>query len=257
MDVSNSGDPSATERTFSMSAYGRGHVDYWRAFVQDLVVGTLKRITLSPLLFGLAFVAVALTIYRLGIETQETYSIVKFVQAVLLFPIYTVAGVICGLLYGMTSSVFKKIDELETGIHLIIEPVMMATISKIPGGTRGVSLDTFNSILNNQIREFAGTSKSAFRWLSLGRILSNFLVRNSLKALRFTVARDFLSWMEEREETRITAGALERYSRETLVGTVADAAKGRFRILQYAVYALPIFFIAVPLIIWGLRAATS
>ena len=249
---SNSENPSAEDQTFSWSAYGRSHLEYWRMFVQDLVIGTIKRIVLSPLLFGLAFVAVALMIYRLGIATQETYSVIKFIQAVLLFPTYTVAGVFCGLLYGLTSSVFKKIDEMEKGIHLIVEPVMMATISSIPGGTRGVSLDTFNSILNSRAVEFAGASKAVFRWLSLGRILSNFLVRNSLKALKFTMSRDFVSWMEDKGHARITASVLESYTRETLVGTVADAAKGRFRIVQYVVYSLPIFFLGVPLIIWGL-----
>ena len=172
----------------------------------------------------------------------------------MLFSLYTVAGVVCGLLYGLTASVLRKLDELEKGIHLIVEPVMKATISKIPGGTQGVSVDTFNSILNNQIGEFQAASKSAFRWLSLGRLLSNFLVRNSLKALRFTAARGLVTWMEEKGETRITAAVLESYTRATLIGTVADTAKGRFRILQYAVYGLPIVFIAAPLIIWGLLA---
>jgi hypothetical protein len=254
MDQSNSANPTAEAKAFSWKAYGKGQVDYWRAFVHDLVLGTIKRIIFSPFLFGLAFIAVAFAIYRLGIKTQETYSFLMYFQAVLLFPIYIVAGVVCGLLYGLTSSVFKKIDELEQGIHLIVEPVMMATISKIPGGTRGVSLDTFNSIFNTQIGEFKAASKSAFRWLSVGRIVSNFLVRNSLKALRYAVAKDFVAWMEKKGETRITANALESYTREYLTGSVANAVRSRFRVLRYTVYGLPILFIAVPLIIWGLSA---
>jgi len=59
---------------------------------------------------------------------------------------------------------------------------------------------------------------------------------------------DFLESLEEKEETRITAKAIETFAREKLVASVADIFRGKLELIQYVVYGVLALFFLVPII---------
>jgi len=243
----------AQESTEQRESYLQEQARYWKSFANDLVIGTFKRITISPVVFGAAFFAVAYFIHTFSIKQQDVWSIVKIMEAVMLFPSYIVMGVVCGLIFGVNSTLLKKIQEIEKGVHLIVDPLMANIIQKIPGGQKSISVSEFNSIMDSQIRRFSKASQSQSRLLSIGGFFTRFLMKNILRVFRGTLLSDFLGSLNERGETEITAGALENFAREKVVGIVIDNLRSRFEAIRYALYGWLAIFLAVPIILIILR----
>ena len=65
---------------------------------------------------------------------------------------------------GANSTLLKKVEELERGVHLIVNPLMAAIIERMPGGQKGISIDEFNELLDDQIKRFKRTSRLQFRF---------------------------------------------------------------------------------------------
>ncbi|GEM_PF-1898542 len=223
---------------------------YWKAFVSDLVLGTLRRMLVTPLVTGAAFVVVAYLIFKFSIMPQETFAPLKWMAAVHVFLVYGVVGIACGLVFGATSTVLRKIEELEKGVHLIVDSVVGAVSAKLSGASRGVSVDEFNSVLDGQIREFSKASRSQFRIFSLSRFFSNLFVRNTLRIIRAAFRRDFLDSSKARKPD-ISAPSVQSFTRNKLLGIVALRSKVRFELLQYAVYVvIAIFLLVLPVLMF-------
>ena len=239
----------ALKATEQHESYLSEQAEYWKSFAHDLVVGTFKRMTISPVVFGAAFFAVAYSINTLSIKQQEIFGVVKIMEALLLFPIYIFMGVACGLIYGANSTLLKKIEEMEKGVHLIVEPLMAAIIRKMPGGQRSIGVPELNSILDSQIRRFSKASGSQSRILSIGGFFTRFLMKNILRVFRATLLSDFLSDLKKDGKTEITAGALECFARGRIVGIVVDNLRSRFQAISYAIYGWLALFLGVPVIL--------
>jgi hypothetical protein len=118
----------------------------WKTFVSDLFVGTLKQMVISPVVFGLAFGAIAYLIYRLNIKPQHLFFLLKFLEALVLYLVYLVIGILSGLVHGANSTLLKKTEELEKGVHVIVNPLMAAIIGKMPGGQKSMTIEEFNTL---------------------------------------------------------------------------------------------------------------
>jgi hypothetical protein len=81
--------------------------EYWKGFIKDLIFGSIKRLIGFPILFGLAFFIIAVFIFKLGIQAQETHAVFKTLETVAVFPLYTIVGFICGLIYAVVRTLSK------------------------------------------------------------------------------------------------------------------------------------------------------
>ena len=59
METQNSGEETKQQKSFAEE-----QARYWKSFVHDLFLGTLKRMIVSPLVFGITFLVIAYLIYR-------------------------------------------------------------------------------------------------------------------------------------------------------------------------------------------------
>lgn len=234
------------ETTGVVKFYLEEQANHWKAFVVDLFVGTARRMVVSPLAFGGAFLVVAFLINRVGIAEQGTYTIVKYVEGFFVFLLYGIAGILCGIAYGAVSTVHRKVDELERGVHLIVEPITAAIISRMPGNEKGIGLTEFTDLLDGQVAEFSKASRSQFRILSIARTASNFFVRNTLRIMRYTFLNDFVDSLKEKGEIRISAKSVESFARETLLSKVVNRFTGRLDVVEYALYGVTGVLLIVP-----------
>ncbi len=234
-------------QTTQKSSYIKEQADYWKAFVHDLFVGTLKRMLVSPVAFGLAFFAIAYLISRLSIRPQNVFGLLKFFEALILYILYLLIGIFSGLAYGVNSTLLKKTEELEKGIHLIINPLMAGIIEKMPGGQKTMSVEEFNQLLDEQIRRFKRKSPFRFRFLSLAGMFSLFFVRMTLRILRYILLHDFVANLEENGETQVSAKTVEAYYRDKVVSNIAGVFIGKLELVQKGVYGMLIIFLVIPI----------
>lgn len=236
------------EKTKQQNSFVKEQAEYWKSFVSDLFVGTLKRIIISPLVFGVAFLAIFYLIYRLSIKPQDLFILLKILEVLIVFVLYVLVGIVSGLVHGVNSTLLKKVEELERGIHLIVNPLMAAIIEKMPGGQKRISIDEFNELLDDQLKRFKRTSRLQFRFFSLVGTFSRFFLRMTLRILRYILLYDFLEGLRERGETQINAKIVETYHREKLVATVVDIFRGKLELIQYGVYGVLILFLVIPVV---------
>jgi hypothetical protein len=205
--------------------------------------------TISPLVFGVAFTAIAYLLYRLSIKPQQMFFLVKWLETFLLFLIYVPIGIVTGLTYGANSTLMKKSEEVERGVHLIVTPVMAAIIKRLPGGQASISVQEFNDVLDEQIARFTQSGQLRWRFWSLLGLFSRFFVRMTLKILRYLLLHDFLEFLEDREKTDINAQTVELYQREKLIGSLVGILIGKVEFVQKVIYGILIVFLAVPVLL--------
>lgn len=235
-------DVQATQET----SYLKEQATYWKTFVSDLFVGTLKRIVISPIVFGLAFGAIAYLIYRLSIKPQHLFFLLKFLEVLILYLVYLVIGILSGLIHGANSTLSKKTEELEKGVHLIVNPLMAAIIGKMPGGQESMTIEEFNTLLDEQINRFKKKSPFRLRLLSLAGMFSRFFLRMTLRILRYMLLHDFLGELEEKGETQVSAKVVEVYYREKLVSGITGVFTEKLELVQKGIYAVLVVFLAIP-----------
>jgi len=213
--------------------------------------------TLTPLATGAAFVVVAYLIYKFCIVPQDTFDLLKWVAGLHLFLVYGVVGIACGLVFGATSTVLKKIDDLEKGVHLIVDSVVGSVTAKLSGKPGSVAPDEFNAVLDGEIREFSKASRSQFRILSLRRFFSNFFVRNTLRIIKAAFRRDFLG-SRGAKKSEISVPSIQSFARDKLLGIVGLKFKFRFELLHYIVLAvIAIFLLILPALMFLVQQAGS
>lgn len=225
---------------------------YWKAFIHDLFLGTLKRMIAAPLVFSLAFVVVAYMIYTVSIKPQSMFVLLKIVEALLLYLLYLVIGFVAGVFYGANTTLLRKIDELERGVHLIVDALMTLILNALPGGDREIGVDEFNALLDTEIWRFKKASRRQFRWLSVVGAFSRFFVRLVLRILRRIFLHEFLEDLEEEGETQINAKTVEAFYRTKLVGDVVDVFTGRLVLIQHGIYGVLAVFLLLPILLVGL-----
>jgi hypothetical protein len=242
-------EPLPSDEAGQKHGFFHEQAEYWKAFLADLFVGTIKRMSISPLVFGVAFTAIAYLLYRLSIKPQHIFFLVKWLETFLLFLIYVLIGIVTGLTHGANSTLMKKSEEVERGVHLIVTPVMAAIIKRLPGGQASISVQEFNDVLDEQIAQFTRSGPLRWRFWSLMGLFSRFFVRMTLKILRYLLLHDFLEYLEDREKTDINAQTVELYQREKLIGSLVGILIGKVEFVQKVIYGILIVFLAVPVIL--------
>jgi len=243
LEISDSGEETQQQKSFA-----KEQTEYWKSFVSDLFVGTLKRMIVFPLVFGLAFLATFYLIYKLSIKPQELFILLKILEVLIVFVLYFLVGIVSGLVHGANSTLLKKVEGLERGVHLIVNPLMAAIIERMPGGQKSISIDEFNELLDDQLKRFKRTSRLQFRFFSLVGVFSRFFLRIILRILRYILLHDLLEGLREKGETQINAKAVETYHREKLIAVVVDILRGKLEFVQYGVYGVLILFLAIPIV---------
>ncbi len=237
------------QETKQQTSLIKDYIRYWKEFMVDLFVGTTKRMIISPLVFGMTFMAVAYFIYRLSIKPQDVFFLFKILEVLILFVLYLLASVFLGLLHGANTTLLKKVEELEKGVDLIVDPLMKMIIEKMPGGKKSIRIEEFNTLLDTQIKRFHKTSRSQFRLFSLFGLFSRFFLRNTLRILRYILLHDFLEELQEQGKSQISATIVEDFYREKLVAGVAEVYKAKLELIQYGVYGILVLFLAVPVLL--------
>ncbi len=232
------------QKTSAMKQY----VTYWKDFMVDLFVGTTKRMIVSPVVFTFTFMAAVYVLYSFSIKPQETFFVLKVFEGLLVFLIYLIVGLVAGLLYGANTTLIKKIEELETGVDLIVDPLMKMVIERMPGGKKTISIEEFNTILDEQIKRFSKTSRAQFRLFSLFGMFSRFFLRNTLRILRYVLLNDFLEGLEEKGEPQLSAAVVEDYYREQLVSGVTEIYKTKLGVILYGIYGILVVFLVIPVL---------
>jgi len=241
--------PIQTEESPSEQSFLQEQAEYWKSFLADLFIGTLKRMIISPLAFGLAFAAIAYLVYRLGIQPQRVFFLIKWLEILLLFLIYLPVGIVTGLAHGANSTLLKKTGDVERGVHLIINPVMQAIIRKLPGGQAGIGVEEFNALLDEQILRVKRSKPFRWRFWSLLGVFSRLFVRMTLRILRYVLLHDFLEYVEEQEPHQINAQTVEIYQREKLIGSLVGILTGNMELAQKVIYGILIVFLALPVLL--------
>jgi hypothetical protein len=160
--------------------------------------------------------------------------------------VYLVIGILFGLVHGANSTLLKKTEELEKGVHLIVNPLMAAIIGKMPGGQKSMTIKEFNTLLDEQINRFKRKSPFRLRLLSLAGMFSRFFLRMTLRILRYMLLHDFLEKLEEKGEAQVSATVVEGYYREKLVADLTGIFTEKLELVQKGIYTVLGVFLAIP-----------
>ena len=254
--------------------------------LKGLVFGTLLwSVVLTGAGVGAAFVVGGLL---------ETSAVAEGALGALILLAYAGTGVVLGLAGSLASTLTRAITEVEGVINRVAERLARGIVDRIPaiaGGRKGITVAEFNRILNERIGRMKEEAKHEGHGTKRGirRVVTGFVMRNVLKALRFAFLNDFVESVRREGKTYkggaggpgeaiaragdkgaggagpthkggagggeegggiITGPALIGYASETAAFVATLAFKGYLEIITYLTYGVGGVLLLIPVVVW-------
>jgi hypothetical protein len=173
--------------------------------------------------------------------------------AILLVALYTVLGIVAGLILGGTSSIRRKLPAAQEGIHTMLAPVTSRIIERIPVGQEGIALEKFTLLVDTGINSVASESQQRSRLLSFASLAARMLVQRLLRICRALFVVNFIRTLQERGETHVNVQSVEWFARERLVQLVIDDLRLKLFTVSKITFACGGVLMLIPILLLGLR----
>ena len=209
----------------------------------------------------------------------ETSAVAEGALGALILLAYAGAGAVLGVAGSLAATLSSAITEVEGVINRVAERLARGIVERIPAiamGRRGITVAEFNRILDERIGRMKEEAKHEGR--GIRRVVTSFIMRNVLKALRFAFLNDFVESVRReggaekstggKEIKRagpthkggakggeegggiITGPALIGYASETAAFVATLAFKGYLEIITYLCYGVGGVLLMVPVVVW-------
>ena len=199
--------------------------DLAKSLVGKFVLPAILKSTAYGIVGGVLFFLAGLVVYNfgLGLYLVNQHIVFRMIVALLLVALYTVLGIVAGLILGGTSAIRSNLPAAQEGINAVLAPVTSRIIERIPVGQEGVALEKFSVLVDSGIDSVTTeTKQQRSRLFSFASLVARVLVRRLLRICRVLFVVDFISTLQERGETRVNVESVEWYARERLVQLVIN-----------------------------------
>ena len=226
-----------------------------KSLVGNFVLPAILKSTAYGIVGGVLFFLAGLIVYNfgLGLYLVNQHIVLRMILAILLIALYTVLGIVAGLILGGTSSIQRKLPAAQEGIQTMLAPVTSSIIERIPVGQEGVALEKFSLLVDTGIDSVAAeTEQQRSRLFSFASLAARVLVRRLLRVCRALFVVDFIRSLQERGETRVNVESVEWFARERLVQLVIEDIRLKLSIVSKVTFAGAGLLLLIPILCVGL-----
>jgi hypothetical protein len=226
-----------------------------KSLVGKFVLPAILKSTAYGILGGVLFFLAGLVVYNFGpgLLLVNQHIVLRMIVAILLVALYTLLGIVAGLILGGTSSIRRKLPAAQEGIHTMLAPVTSRIIERIPVGQEGIALEKFTLLVDTGINSVASESLQRSRLLSFASFGARLLVQRLLRICRTLFVVKFIRTLQERGETHVNVQSVEWFARERLVQLVIDDLRLKLFTVSKITFACGGVLILIPILLLGLR----
>lgn len=226
-----------------------------KSLVGKFVLPAILKSTAFGTLGGVLFFLAGLVVYNFGpgLLLVNQHIALRIIVAILMVALYTLLGIVAGLILGGTSSIRGKLPAAQEGIHTMLAPVTSRIIERIPVGQEGIALEKFTLLVDNGINSVASESQQPSRLLSFASFGGRLLVQSLLRISRVLFVVKFIHTLQERGETHVNVQSVEWFARERLVQLVIDDLRLKLFTVSKITLACGGVLILIPILLFGLR----
>jgi hypothetical protein len=228
-----------------------------KSLVGKFILPAILRSTAYGILGGVLFFLAGLAVYNFGpgVLLEGSHIIWRLLVAILVVALYTVIGIIAGLILGGSSSIRRKLPDAQDGIHMLLTPVTSRIIERIPVGQESIPLEKFTQLVDTSITSVASDSRQRSRVLSIASFAARLLLQRLLRICRALFLVEFVRTLQERGESHINVQTVERFARERLIQLVIDDIRLKLYAVRKITFAAAGILLAIPIVLVVLRMA--
>jgi hypothetical protein len=225
-----------------------------KSLVGKFVLPAILKSTAYGVLGGVLFFLAGLVVYNfgLGLLLVNQHIALRMIGAILLVALYTLLGIVAGLILGGTSSIRRKLPAAQDGIHTILAPITSRIIERIPVGQEGIALEKFTLLVDTGINSVASESQQRSRLFSFVSFGARLLVQKLLRICRALFVVNFIHTLQERGETHVNVQSVEWFARERLVQLVINDLRLKLFTMKKITFAGAGVLLLIPILCLGL-----
>jgi elongation factor Tu len=129
---------------------------------------------------------------------------------------YLFVGAVSGFVVPLTTTFMKRTGEFVDSLNQVLEPSIKSAIDRFRLDSFAFVPKTCEDIFGARIGAAFKDAAEAFNRVPFGQKLQAYLFGNVVATLHLSLARDFVSWMQERGEKRVSFSVVEAFLRERL-----------------------------------------
>lgn len=190
--------------------------------------------------------------FGLGLLLVNQHIALRMIGAILLVALYTLLGIVAGLILGGTSSIRRKLPAAQDGIHTMLAPITSRIIERIPVGQEGIGLEKFTLLVDTGINSVASESQQRSRLFSFASFGARLLVQRLLRICRALLVVNFIHTLQERGETHVNVQSVEWFARERLVQLVINDLRLKLFTMKKITLAGAGVLLLIPILCLGL-----
>jgi hypothetical protein len=228
-----------------------------KSLVGTFILPAILKSTAYGILGGVLFFLAGLVVYNFGpgMLLEGSHILWRLLVAILTVALYTVLGIIAGLIVGGSSAIRRKLPDAQDGIHMLLTPVTNRIIERIPVGQEGVPVEKFTQLVDTGITSVASESRQRSGVLSIASFAARLLLQRLLRICRALFLVEFVRTLQERGETHINVQSVEQFARERLVQLVINDIRLKLYALRKITFACAAILFVIPIVLVGLRLA--
>jgi hypothetical protein len=226
-----------------------------KSLVGKFVLPAILKSTAYGILGGVLFFLAGMVVYNFGpgLLLVNQHIALRIIVAILLIALYTLLGIVTGLILGGTSSIHGKLPAAQEGVHTMLAPVTSRIIERIPIGQEGVPLEKFTVLVDTGINSVASECQQRSRLLSFASFGARLLVQRLLRICRALFVVNFIRTLQARGETHVNVQSVEWFARERLVQLVINDLRLKLFTVSKITFACGGVLILIPILLLGLR----
>lgn len=220
-----------------------------KSFLWDLTVGSVRRVVGSAALWSIGFLVVGLIFQLSGVSTDVVGGLFKVVGVALVVVLFPLAGVVCGVFWGLYRSLMRQVEAVERAVQTAVNAVL-AKVQEASDAARAkvgeaLGVEQFTAMLDGKIDELVHAAAAEQRGFGrrLARRLSTWMLSRLLRTVRAVIVRSFLAGRE-----RVSIAQFAQFMQEKAFGLVLEQVKQRVRLLRLVPLAGLALFVALPLL---------
>lgn len=225
-----------------------------KSLVTKFVLPAILRSTAYAILGGILFFLAGVVVYNFGPGRLlvDQHIALRMIVAILVVALYTLLGIVAGLILGGTSSVRRKLPAAQEGIHTMLVPVSGRIIERIPVGQEGIPMEKFTLLVDTGVNSVASELEQRSRLLSFANFGARLLVQRLLRICRTLFVVNFIRTLQERGETHVNVQSVEWYARERLVQLVISDFRLKLLTVSKITFAGAGILLVIPILCVGL-----
>ena len=219
-------------------------------FARTVVAPAAGRAILFALLSATLFFIAGWVAYSgiAGLLLPAGSSGLRALVALIVVVFYTCAGGVIGLVWGAASSIARRLSKAEELIHQLTASLTSRILEHVPLGQEGVSTDEFVGYVDRAIVASESSATASGVRASAGAIARG-VMRRFLPMVRNILAVNFVEDLRSRGETRVTSAAVERFTREKMVGLASKFVRLKLYAIRKTALVVGVIALLVPVVL--------